>query len=464
MKIPKAASLLLALAIPLAITVPTAALAATQPITEGVTLPIGSADGSQAEVASERLAYSLGEGDDTFTSVDITPITPLYAFVTAGHTPAFIVQSETNTRTFTFTNAGAVPFTVKDIAAEIVEVDYQGSASTHQIVPAGTSVLAAPQADVIVPAKGSVPVTFDTTDPYAAVIRTNANGEITGVGSTTAFTFTVDGEEYGFQEQTGLGSANIALEREGAEEALFPNCDSPSAGLPSISLCLRIEAASVSMTAIYNATQPTTPVGDASITGRVITSAGIPVPDVTVVLYASTPSTQVTDSDGRYTFTDLPAGSYKVGLNIEGGSGYKIISTPRPFTLTSLPVILENSVIDTGEASAAPAITAPSPAASTLAAICQNPALALAASFIIGVLIFTIAVLLTIAFFLRRSNEKRENNPLPATTLRAGMFEQMQRELGNDRHVEDLVQVAPPTYTPPFPIAFPTKHLKAENS
>jgi len=261
MKIPrisKAVPLLLAFLIPLGFTLPTTASAATEPTTEGASVFIGTTDGTQAQIATHRLGYSLSEGIEGSPAVDLTPIDGKYSFVTGGFVPAYLEQSETNVRTITFTNTSDAAFTVEDIAAEIVESDFEGGASTHQLIGAGTSVLAAPQADVTVPAGSTIPVTFETVDPYAAILRTNSAGEISGVGATTDFTFTVNGNGYGFQEVIGIGSAsaNTFTDSATSEMALFPTCDFEDSGEQQLTLCATLAGASVSMTSLFFDDQP----------------------------------------------------------------------------------------------------------------------------------------------------------------------------------------------------------------
>jgi hypothetical protein len=250
-KIPKAIAVLFALAIPLSMTMPTAALAETEPEVVNPRVFIEGIEGNQAEVLSVRNGYSLSDDGMGATVVDLSPVDGKYPFVTGGFTPAFLAQTETNTRQFQFTNTTGSDYTVEDFTAQIVDSEYDGAASAHQLVKAGTSVLAAPQADITVPAGATVPLSFNTADPYAAVIHTNAAGEITGVGATTDFNFTVDGKEYGFQETIGIGSANSSMDVSQTEMALFPTCDFDNTGEPQLTLCATLAGASVSLTALF---------------------------------------------------------------------------------------------------------------------------------------------------------------------------------------------------------------------
>lgn len=92
---------------------------------------------------------------------------------------------------------------------------------------------------------------------------------------------------------------------------------------------------------------PNEPMGDASLTGRIVDSAGVAVPEARVVILEANRSTS-TDADGRYSFDQLPTGTFSISFRAIGfrPEVARVTLGSEPMTLN---VTLKRTVVELSE-------------------------------------------------------------------------------------------------------------------
>jgi hypothetical protein len=234
---------------------------------------------------------------DDETSV---PAGDRYGFLGYSTVPGFFDRIETTERHLRFTNTTGAPFTVTDLSARTVLPELPGDSRTTQVTPDGTDVADTPFNDVLVPAGETVTLDFTTTDTLVSTVRTNSDGRLTGMGTVTLFTATVDGREYTFTETDAFGSVqdvpyftpNPAL----STADFFADCAESSVPSGDLGICGFFGSTQVLLDASFYRVTPPAPEVPETPTPEVPETPAPEVPETPTPEVPETPTPEVPET------------------------------------------------------------------------------------------------------------------------------------------------------------------------
>jgi hypothetical protein len=332
----------------------------------------------QSIITTDGTAYAgkiafdnVREGYENNGSTTTVPAGERFNFLKYTAISDIFYVAESHTRTARVTNTSDVAFTVSNISAELVDGGYAGDSETHHADADGTTVLTTPVDDLVVAAGETAFIQFETLDPVVSTVRTNAAGEVTGIGSVTRFNYTINGEDYWFSESAGFGSAQFnrfaVPNPQESTENLFPPCglggDGTGTADPelTIGLCAWFSVQSIQFDSSYyspvvappeeeNPDVPDEPVVvPVTVSGTVKDADGNPMSGYLVTLRDSAgveTHTDISDEDGFWSVSEVFPEHYSAYILVEGE--WILIMSPEDFDVTDEDLVDKDFVLDRG--------------------------------------------------------------------------------------------------------------------